>query len=321
MNEKFEGLSEILAYQGDILSRGTRYFSVNNFNIYSNVGTFALNYGYNYDKKKAIFGNNNLNTKGYSHFASASYKKELFSNVTLQAGISLDNQNFDVDNTVPLYYYAIGTDSPTYRQDTTLSNTIIEPYLYLNWDISDKVSMSAGVRTNIQTNDQTQYWSGQYSLKYSPSKNHSFIFSAGQYHNFTSPDHYNLSYLFLSSRQASIDYSYQGESTKIESAIYYKIENGVRPVDFYYDINKTKTLGFEVSLQQRIGQYLAVSLSNSIVSQDVFIEDRRYKGGYNYAYFLKPSITYTNPKLLSVGLSYITRPGSYVLNYPISSST
>ena len=49
---------------------------------------FNLNYGYNFEKKSVLFGNYNLNSKDYSHFASFNYKKEIVRNLTLQTGIS-----------------------------------------------------------------------------------------------------------------------------------------------------------------------------------------------------------------------------------------
>ena len=50
------------------------------------------------------------------------------------------------------------------------------------------------------------------------------------------------------------------------------------------------------------------------------VSGTKYKGGLNFLYFLKPSITYSNPKLFSIGLMYIGRPGSYILHYPVYSS-
>ena len=76
-----------------------------------------------------------METKDYSHFASIKYKKEIVKNLTLQTGISFDNQNTLVKNKVPLYYYAMNEESPTYKQDTVVSNYILEPYLYVNWNI------------------------------------------------------------------------------------------------------------------------------------------------------------------------------------------
>lgn len=320
MKEKYEGLSEMLAYQGEILTKGLRYFSINNLNIYSSLGSLTFNYGYNHEKKKMLFGNNKIDSKDYSHFASMNYKKEIYNNIVLQAGITLDNQNMDVDNIVPQYYYAIDKESPTYKQDTMIGNWMVEPYLYINWNINNKTSMSVGARTNIPIGNQKKYVSAQYSFKYKPVHNHSIIFSGGQYHNYTLPDYYNVMYSLLSSRQISIDYTYQNKMTKIQAALYFKDEKGEQPVDFYYKINKIQTLGFEVSVAQKIGKDFTISLSNSMIKQDTRVNEIKYKGAYNYIYFLKPSITYSNPKILSVGVSYIGRPGGYILNYPVSSS-
>lgn len=320
MTEYYEGVSSLLSFKGDLKSNGTRYFSINNLTVFSKNGMFNFNYGYNFEKKDVLFGNNNLNSKDNSHFVSFNYKKEIVRNLTLQTGISYDNQNISVRNEVPKYYYAMNEGSPVKNQDTIISNYILEPYLYMSWDLNKKISMSMGARTNIPLNNQKNYVSLQYSLKYVPVSNHSLIFSAGQYHNYTQPDYYNLMYRLLKSRQVSLDYLYEKKHTKIQAALYYKQESGEQGIDFYYTINKTRTYGFEFSISQTIWNYLTISLSNSTIKQTVDVDGLVYRGGYNYGYFLKPSITYNNPKLFSVGLMYIGRPGTYLLRYPIVSS-
>ncbi len=321
MDEIYKGVSSMMAYQGDLNSDGTRCFSVNNFVIFSKIGMFYFNYGYNYEKKNVSFGNNVMDAKNRSHYASINYKKDLVKNLTIQSGFTFDNQHSQVNNKFPLFYYAMNENSPTYKQDTTVSNCILEPYIYLNWDLSNKVSMSTGARTNIPLKDQKQYLSIQYSVKYESFDNHSLIFSTGQYHNYSQPDYYNMKYRLLSSRQISLDYKYEKNLIKIQSALYFKQESGEQAVDFYYTMDNVKTLGLELSVSKIIWEYLTISVSNSMIKQEVNVGGTIYKGSHDFVYFLKPSITYTNPKLLSVGLIYIGRPGSYFLNYKVISST
>lgn len=321
MSESYKGVSSMQAYQGDLGSDGMRYFSVNNLSFFSKLGLFTFNYGYNYEKKDVLFGNNKMHSNDYSHYVSANYKKEIAKKITLQTGVTFDNQNTDVNNTIPIYYYAMNEGSPTFLQDTIISNMILEPYVYLNWDISKKLSMSIGARINIPLKDQKQYQSIQYSIRYNPANNHSLILSTGQYHNYTQPGYYNLMYRLLSSKQVSLDYSYQKNKTKIQSALYFKQESGEQPVDFYYAINKTQTLGFEFLVSQTFWKYLTISLSNSVIKQEVDVDGVKYKGSHNFLYFLKPSIAYTAPQIFSIGISYIGRPGSYILDYPVYTST
>lgn len=320
MRESYEGTSSMLAYQGDLSSDGTRFFSVNNLALFTRRGIFTANYGYNNEQKDVTFGNNLMDSKDYSHYASVNYKADLGKKLSFQSGVTYDNQNTKVNNDVPLYYYAMSEESPTHRQDTMVSNHILEPYIYLSWDISKKVSMSMGARTNIPIKDQKQYISAQYSLRYQPAENHSIIISAGKYHNYTQPDYYNQKYRLLSSTQVSLDYSYESNHTKIQSALYYKQESGEQDVDFHYTIHKTRTYGLEFSISRTFWNHLSLSFSNSTIKQEVNVNGTTYKGSYHFAYFLKPSITYTHPKLFSLGLMYIGRPGSYVLDYPVRSS-
>ena len=83
---------------------------------------------------------------------------------------------------------------------------------------------------------------------------------------------------------------------------------------------KTQTFGIKFSISQTLWDYLTISLSNSTIKQEVNVSGTKYKGGHNFLYPLKPSITYSNPKLFSIGLMYIGLPGSYILHYPVRSS-
>ena len=43
MNERYNGTSAMLAYQGELNSSGLRYFSVNNLAVFSKIGMFSFN--------------------------------------------------------------------------------------------------------------------------------------------------------------------------------------------------------------------------------------------------------------------------------------
>ena len=92
MNERYSGVSSMFAYQGDLRSEGMRFFSVNNLNIYSQMGVSTLNYGYNYERKDVHFGNNKMHTKDFFHFVSLNHKKEIVEHLTLQVGLSWDKR-------------------------------------------------------------------------------------------------------------------------------------------------------------------------------------------------------------------------------------
>lgn len=138
MSECYQGVSSLLSFKGDLKSNGTRYFSINNLTVFSKNGMFNFNYGYNFEKKDVLFGNNNLNSIDNSIFLSFNYKKEIVKNLTLQTGISYDNQNISVRNDVSKYYYAMNEGSPVKNQYTIISNYILEPYLYMSWDLNKK---------------------------------------------------------------------------------------------------------------------------------------------------------------------------------------
>ena len=109
-------------------------------------------------------------------------------------------------------------------------------------------------------------------------------------------------------------------STKYCKTQNYKDERGEQDAGFHYNINKIQTFGFELSVSRTFLDYFTISLSNSTIKQKINVDGIKYKGSHNFSYFLKPSITYNNPKLFSIGLMYIGRPECFVLNYSINSS-
>lgn len=320
LHETYNGISSMLAYRGDLHSEGRRFFSVNNLSYYSRFITCILNYGYDQVFEHYQLGNYNAHNDIIGHYVSLNLKKEILRKLTMQLGASFERRKTSVDNIVPVYYYAWNPESPTIQQKKFVSNDICETYLYLNWDINRRFSMAAAIRANIPLNDQQQYISYQYNFKYNIAKDHSLIFSGGKYHSYTFPNYYSLKYNPLNSTQLSMDYLYQSDNAKLTAAVYLKEEKGIQNThSSWYD--KVRTLGCEVSFSRTFFQHLTLNFTNSYIRQSLHIGDKKFKGIYNYAYFLKPSITYSNPKLFTVGLSYIGRPGSYIINYPVISAS
>ncbi|VAW26472.1 hypothetical protein MNBD_BACTEROID07-873, partial [hydrothermal vent metagenome] len=189
-----------------------------------------------------------------------------------------------------------------------------EAYIYTTWDINKRWTLSSGVRSNIPTNSQEYYLSSQFGLKYRLSNKQSFLLSGGRYHNYTTPDFYSYTYNLLSSYQIALDYSNKIDNTLLKAAVYFKNGTGKQTeeqtLDSFFVIDKTNTFGIELFLQQDFCKYFRFTFSNSFINQSIEIEQKKYIGQKDFNYLIKTTLQYNNPKLFSVALSYIGRPGT-----------
>jgi hypothetical protein len=56
-------------------------------------------------------------------------------------------------------------------------------------------------------------------------------------------------------------------------------------------------------------KYFRLTFSNTFMNQISEINNTKFKGEKDYNYFVKTSLNYNNPKLFSLTLAYLARPG------------
>ncbi len=312
IDEKFKGINEAFTYKGEVDTKNKRIFTVNNLNYYTNKGLLSINMGANTSKSTFGFGNISSKNRINQLYTSINYKWFVSDNFNLQFGVSSDYSENKFNDRIPVYFYALSPNSPSFKSDTAISNHFSEAYIYTTWDIDKKWMLSSGVRSNIPTNNQKYYFSTQFGLKFNPSNNHSFLLSGGRYHSFSIPDYFSPAYNLLSSYQIALDYSYQQNNTLLKAAAYFKNETGEHVSDsfFAFVINKTNTFGIELFLQQDFYKYFRFTFSNSFIRQSIEIGSKEYRGPKDFNYLIKTTLQYNNPKLFSLALSYIGRPGT-----------
>jgi hypothetical protein len=311
INEGYDVNIEEFTYPGKSLSEKTRIFTVNNLQYHTDNGVLSINSGIDNSLKKFSFGNIVSDNKTNQVFTSADYKWFLSDKVTLQSGISHDYQRSRFSDSIPVYYYALSPESPNYHADTTISNNILEAYSYINWNLNNKWTLSSGIRSNIPLNNQSYYLSSQLGLKYRINKKHSFLLSTGEYHNYSTPNYYSRKFILLSSYQLALDYSFESKNTSITAATYYKSENGEQTNNLFFSFDNQSTFGVELYYEHSFGKYFKLMLSNTFINQICKTGFTSFKGEKDYNYFIKASLNYNNPKLFSLTLSYLARPGDY----------
>ncbi|WP_196890112.1 TonB-dependent receptor plug domain-containing protein [Aureivirga sp. CE67] len=314
IDEDFDVDDFQFGYSGSSTASKKRLFTVNNFSFFNDKGVTSVNSGYNTSNSDYQYGNIDSKLDIKQFFLSINYRTIGLDNFSLKTGIDYDYSLNKFYGDVPVYYYAIAPDSPSENINNKITNAIIEPYLYLNIDLSKTFSFGSGIRTNFKTQSQKQYVSYQGSLKTSLNSKNSILLSGGHYNSYQTPDYYNQHFNLLKSDQYAVDYTFDGKMTYLNLGFYYKDESGdvTTPDDFV--ISETKTFGIELYFKQDIGKYFNFSISNTFLDQKVTIGDKEYKSSDDLDYFVKTSIQYTHPKVFNLSLNYVTRPGNYYTN-------
>ena len=311
IDENFNGFGEQFTYRGEVTTKNKRFFTVNNLKYYTNSGVFSFNNSVNTSKQNFNFGNINSKNKTNQIFNSLGYKWFFNENLDLQFGVSYDYQQIEFNDSTPIFFYALSPNSPSINSETSISNIILEAYLYGKWDINEKFIVSTGIRSNIPVENQAYYLSSQLSLKYSLNKRQSFLLSGGRYHNYSTPNFFSKKFNLQSSKQIALDYTYRLKNTLITAATYFKKETSEQILDASFIVDKINTFGVELFFEQNFYKYFKFSLANSFINQTVSIDNEEYKGQNDFNYLIKTTLQYNNPKIFSLALTYIARPGTY----------
>lgn len=311
IDEQFNGFDEQFTYKGNVSTANRRIFTINNLKFYSKKGVVSINSGINNSKQQFSFGNIKSEQCISQIYSSVDYKWHLLENMNVQFGISHDYHRNKFNDSVPVYYYALSANTQNYFSKTSIYNHILEAYLYTNWDINEKFTISSGMRSNIPVENQKYYFSSQLGLKYQLNRKQSLLLNFGKYHNYAVPDFYTEKYSLLSSSQTALDYAYELKNTLLKAAAYFKNEKGEKSANAFLTIEKVNTFGLEFYLEHNFYKYFKLSFSNSFIDQKMVIDKKEYHGFNDFHYLVKTTIQYNNPKLFSLALTYISRPGVY----------
>ena len=311
IDEKFKGLSEQFTYRGKARTFRKRLFTVNNLKILSKNGLFSFNVGGSSSQPRFRFGNIYSRQKRKQIYSSVNYKWLLPANTTLQIGASHEWHRHESRDSIPLYYYALSPNAPNVYLDTFVHHHILETYLYARREINDRFIISSGIRSNLPIKEQMHYLSYQMALKYYLGEKQSFLLSGGKYHSYATPSFFMRKYSLLSTHQVAIDYVYELRSALLKASIYYKHERGEQPLEGYFLLDKVKTWGGELYGEHHFSKSWKLSVSNTLIDQKINVSGKQYPGPKKFDYFLKASLRYNSPKLFSVTLTYLGRPGAY----------
>jgi hypothetical protein len=210
VSESSDVLLNLFTWEDNAKARTVRDFSVLNFKFQKTKDYLTLNLGTNFSSSRFSFGNIISSGNQQQTFLSFNYKHLFSDNFSLQTGLSNEYGQFHFEEQVPVIYYAMSPDSPSFPADTTMNNNLPETYIYLRWKPSKKLIWSLGARKNVtlNRNHDPDYLSLQTSLRYNILNDHSLLFSAGKYNNITEPNYTQTEFRLLSAKQIAFEYLY-----------------------------------------------------------------------------------------------------------------
>jgi len=318
ISEFYNMESEQFSFVDNSIADNKRVFTINNLILTTNKGILNLNSGYDISNSNYKYGIIKSSKRNNILYSSIDYKWFLHSNSVLQFGTSYTHSRYSFRDTIPKLYFLLTPESPNFSVDTSLYNNNFESYFFSKWQLSNKMVLSSGIRSNLPIGDQKHYISFQSGLRYDVSINSSFLFSFGKYNNYSIPNYSLYKYRLLNSKHLALDYSFNTNKMLINAAVYYKDDSGENtPQDALEGLviyDKLEYFGLELSVERDFYRYFKLYLANTFLNQTLFYDGEEYTGSKSLKYFIKTSLNYNNPKLFNLSLTYITRPGLYYTN-------
>ncbi len=303
VSESSDVLLNLLTWQDHAKAKTIRDFSILNLKYHNSENFFTLNFGTNFASSDYTFGN--IYTEGGQQQAYLSFDfKHVFSEkLSLQTGLSNDYKKFRSKAQIPLFYYAMSPNSPTFQADSVMKNNLPEAYFYFRWKPINGFILGFGARKNITINqNHPDYLSLQTNIRYNFENFHSILFSIGKYNNISEPNYEKREFKLLSADQIAFEYLFEKNQTKINIAAYHKLETGD-------SVGNRNINGIELLIEHNITRFLRASISNTFLNSDSDFQDRSYNSNSNVGFFLVSTLSYFNPKYCNISVAWSTRQG------------
>lgn len=228
----------------------------------------------------------------------------------LQTGLSAEYLSLDFKTDKPAYAFSMSDSVPMLHTDTAISCLIPEAVLYAKLQLPGQITLGLGVRKKILSDKLPAYFSCQVNLRKKFRERHSFLLSGGNYQACFYPVYRYTRFSLQTSRQLSLEYTYEGELFFIQAAAYCKQEQSP---SYYSPEYKMKTLqrgirGLECSAEYEWSRF-RTSLSYTWLNAGIKTDSSWYKAENDLPCFLKAYCSYTSKHLLSLSCSGVFRTG------------
>ena len=309
IDESSDYRMNMYAYEANAVSDKQRFFNILSFRWHHGRHLISFNHGNDFSKENLQYGNMVYKPKNTMYYSSGSYKY-VGDKYKIQAGASHEYARYNANNSrLPRYFYALTPESPVWICDSTLKNQSLEIYAYAKWNISPKLVITGGVRSNVPARGDNQFLSRQAGLKYSISKHSSLLLAAGKYQGHSVPNYYYMVYLPQTATQYAIDYDMKRGKTSVNAAIYFKSETGNYASNFIDHSEKRNIVGAELFASQRIYRWFTVSGSYTYLHSKQYANHDVFKAYNSLPYIFKTMVSFQKTDVGIFAFSYTSRSG------------
>lgn len=312
INEEYMANDYSYTFLGKVDAGKRRNFNVLNVKYKLSKGFVSINNGTDFSNEDFAFGNILSEQKCYFIYSNLDFKYYFTPSWNMQTGFSHEYSKLDYQSQFPKYYYAISPDNPSYQFNNGILNHNLEFYLYNRLQMLDRLTMGVGLRKNIPTRMQKEYWSYQMNLKYAINDRNSILASLGKYNGYTIPYYNTQEFSPIYTRQYSLEYFFQKSDFSIQLASYYKREN-LNETFSETDTSERllrKIWGVEVNLSKKTGDFTG-SFSYTYLYSKFKKDERWYNSSNRMNYLIKAYLSYFHKNAGTFSLSCLSRPGLY----------
>ncbi len=223
-------------------------------------------------------------------------------NFSLKGGISARLSRSKDAGRYPIFTHAPGAEHPAAAFENRQFFILPESFAYGKYNLSAKQTLGGGLRFYPNGYGIAPYLDVQTNYNLQFSDNQRITLAAGRYRKLQTRQIFDGKPLLTESEQVSLDYQYQDETWKIQSALYLKnnrtgdLKNPIRGAEIFAAWQRKNFTG---------------SVSAAHVSSLLQAEEFRYPSPYDLSYFLRLYAKYDLPDLWTLAVTYRQRQGRY----------
>jgi hypothetical protein len=310
IDEHFSVQANSFGYEGPSKGGRQRYFQVFNLQGTWGKGTLRFDQGSNFSQNQFQFGLIDVEGREPSQYNALSLRQYLGKKWTLQAGFTQEWRRYRSVGRVPEIFFALGPKFPSFKVDTTVDNHNLEGYLVWKGLISKHLTISGGLRKNLPISGQSTYLSSQFNLRYALRKGQSVLASVGRYHYYAPATYFLIDFPLRRADQVSLDYQLKREKLLLTAAGYWKLESGLQNNSQLLSSTQRQIWGAEASAEWAPDGRWFFNIANTFLRvKEANERGETWLAENNLNWFVKFALRYEHPKVASLALSWIGRPG------------
>lgn len=287
-------------FNGLFRQRKRRNLSIGNLTHKMDRSTLALNTGFSYSMIDFDFSRTDISIRNQDIFLGGNYQFE-GKKLGVKAGVAFDSRQSDFEGMVATFGYALGPEHPVSFSQVTNRREVLDAYVYLKRDISDRLVIGSALRKNVPLRGQKSVWSRQTNVNYQINDRWGLKAAYGTFHKFVLPQSIDPTTMSVKMTQTSIDVQRKRGSNFFAISVFTK--------DSQWEDREIITHGLEVSVDDKIGSKFSYNASYTFLDATVKTEETTYAGDFDLNYFIKGGLEWAFLEHWTLGSRWIFRQG------------